>query len=394
MDVLVLGGGIAGLMAAHYLARAGFGVAVVDAGPRGGFETSKYNAGLLEERRSFTEIDPVRAAIGNLLGADAPVGASIGQLVSNAGWVIRALRVDREGRGGLEERILRRSLALWDELAREGHVSFYSRRGVRLYADPSRAEEVARETGGRALDRREVEELGFRGFGGGVLDEGSRWVNPHEVLEGMRAALAEEGVRILRGEAALAAEEGGLVRAIGVEARADSYVVAAGAWSDALCGRLGCRLGVLPARGVAVIAGYGSGSVGLPALMEELGIALGLHGGSALRITGYFELAGYSPDVSSRARRLLSRAGGRLAVGGLRPLEVGAGLRPCAHDQLPVVGAVPGRRNLYVATGGCRRGMTVAPLMGDVLARIMSGAGIGEDERRLGPERLLRRPGT
>ncbi|MGC8555980.1 MAG: FAD-dependent oxidoreductase, partial [Conexivisphaera sp.] len=69
MDVLVLGGGIAGLMAAHYLARAGFGVAVVDAGPRGGFETSKYNAGLLEERRSFTEIDPVRAAIGNLLGA-------------------------------------------------------------------------------------------------------------------------------------------------------------------------------------------------------------------------------------------------------------------------------------------------------------------------------------
>ena len=390
LDVLVVGGGIAGSMVSYYLSSAGFSVALADADMEAGVSTSIYNAGSLDERPSFTGVRPVAAAAASFLGRYSPVGATVGSLLRNAGWVLRALKVDRRTRDPIEERLLNLSLALWDDLAKgDPGLDYYSRRGLRLYMDFARAEEESRRTGGRLLDERDLEDIGFTGFQGGVELE-SRWVNPHAVMRRMKEKLVEAGVEVRREEVHLKAESSGLVRAVNPELRADAYVVAAGAWTDALCRPLGCRLGVLPARGVAVIAGYDEGAVGLPALLEDLGAVVALHGRSTLRLTGYFELAGYSTrGAAQRAERLLARIGGHLRVRGLRAVEVGVGMRPCTHDQLPVVGAVPGYRNLYVATGGCRRGVTMAPLMGRIIVDVMSGRGLEGDMRALDPSRIV-----
>ncbi|WP_347246323.1 FAD-dependent oxidoreductase [Thermogutta sp.] len=196
MDVLVIGGGIAGAMTAHYLSSAGFSVALADREMRNAVSTSMYNAGSLDENPSFTEVRPVSAAVASLLGRYAPVSASLGNIVKDAGWIVRALNVKRKIRNPLEERLLRLSLALWDDLVKEdSELEYYSKRGLRLYGDLARAEAESKYLKGRLLNAREVEDLGFVGFQGGVEHE-SRWINPHHVMRRMRDKHLEDGDEI------------------------------------------------------------------------------------------------------------------------------------------------------------------------------------------------------
>lgn len=59
-------------------------------------------------------------------------------------------------------------------------------------------------------------------------------------------------------------------------------------------------------------------------------------------------------------------------------IETRVGLRPLADDSMPVVGAVPGHDRLFVATGYGAAGLTMGPLLGDALARLVLGAPAAE----------------
>jgi glycine oxidase len=52
-------------------------------------------------------------------------------------------------------------------------------------------------------------------------------------------------------------------------------------------------------------------------------------------------------------------------------IEAWAGLRPRAQDDLPVLGAHPGVRGLYYATGHYRNGILLAPLTGEMVAQMI-----------------------
>lgn len=81
MRVMVLGGGVAGVASAWYLARAGFEVTVVDRQPATGLETSYGNAGQL----SFGYVAPWAApgiplkALHWLLQRHSPLAISLGR---------------------------------------------------------------------------------------------------------------------------------------------------------------------------------------------------------------------------------------------------------------------------------------------------------------------------
>ncbi|MDG6929160.1 MAG: FAD-binding oxidoreductase, partial [Nitrososphaerota archaeon] len=51
----------------------------------------------------------------------------------------------------------------------------------------------------------------------------------------------------------------------------------------------------------------------------------------------------------------------------------GVGFRPCTPDQRPVVGGVPGHPNVFVNSGQCRLGMTLAPVSGHTVASLIAG---------------------
>ena len=49
-------------------------------------------------------------------------------------------------------------------------------------------------------------------------------------------------------------------------------------------------------------------------------------------------------------------------------------MRPLTPDGLPLLGRVPGHRNLFVATGHAMLGITLAPVTGEVMADLITEA--------------------
>ncbi len=86
------------------------------------------------------------------------------------------------------------------------------------------------------------------------------------------------------------------------------------------------------------------------------------------------EDAGFDKSVSAEKTELLRNRALEIAPG-LADLEIRdawVGLRPVAADGLPVLGAVPGIENLFIATAHYRNGILLAPLTAKILADTIS----------------------
>jgi glycine/D-amino acid oxidase-like deaminating enzyme len=68
-------------------------------------------------------------------------------------------------------------------------------------------------------------------------------------------------------------------------------------------------------------------------------------------------------------------------------LEVRVGLRPMTPDHLPVLGRVPGRPDVVVATGHGPSGLTLGPYSGRLAADLALGLDVGHDLSAFAPDR-------
>ena len=140
-------------------------------------------------------------------------------------------------------------------------------------------------------------------------------------------------------------------------------VLAAGAWTPLLARGLGLRLPIEPAKGYSV-------DVDRPADFPELPLYLGdAHVvltplGDTLRLGSTLELSGWDMRVRPQARRVSARAAAERAIGlpADGPVrQLWRGPRPVTPDGLPVIGRVPGRDRVILATGHCMLGLSLAP---------------------------------
>jgi glycine oxidase len=65
-----------------------------------------------------------------------------------------------------------------------------------------------------------------------------------------------------------------------------------------------------------------------------------------------------------------------------------AGLRPITPDMLPILGADPERPSLIYACGHSRNGVLMAPLTGDLIADLVTGAPLSHDLSQFRPDRF------
>jgi D-amino-acid dehydrogenase len=91
----------------------------------------------------------------------------------------------------------------------------------------------------------------------------------------------------------------------------------------------------------------------------------------ATRETG----SGFQPHTTAAGvREVLSealRVAPGLAAADIRDIRVG--LRPYSADTMPVLGPVPGVRDIYLATGHGPTGLTLGPFSGKVVADLALG---------------------
>lgn len=377
MRVVVVGGGLVGMFSAYYLAKSGHEVSLIDPGRRD-VRTSVYNAGLISPSFSPLPVSGLTDLIVLSAGGHEAVRVSKRLILSSPRWFYSLVKsVGRTDPRPLLE-LGEASLRLYEEFFRKEGVDVDLARGVvGLYYNRSEAENTAELMGGRFIDETECRELGFDNVAAGVLFPRDLSINPAKLYSALRSLLVREGVVLVPGEAVLTRSgDEASVSVKGDRVGSDYVVLSAGAWTTKACKRLGYNPMILPARGLVLLFDCGGERLlGRPGFVEDLGVGLVQHDEKTLRATGFFELVGFNPRFGGDEVSWLVKQVGKHVAGGsrVRLVEKGVGFRPCTPDSMPVIGRVPGYRNLIIASGHCRLGVTLAPATGFIVESLVSG---------------------
>jgi len=367
-DVLIVGGGVIGCAIGYYLTRAEARVTIVER-RRIAQEASWASAGLLSPPKK------------------TPLGLEHAQL---------------------EARSFRMYPTLLAELQEETGLGVEYVRSGRLSVAFDEVEEAAlrellawQQALGFALTWRDGDEARREEPALGPAIRGGVWCADAGNLRAARLTLAlaraarQRGATILEEtavEAFIEEGEGGLTGAPGAriagvrtrrgELRAGQTVIAAGAWSIGLGELLGLPLPTRPIRGQMLaladtdpplrhaVAGAGGflipradGTVAVAATVDDAGFD------TSVTPDGLVWLAGLIRTLAPSYTQA-------------RVVETWAGLRPGTTDDRPIMGPVPGRAGLWVATGHAREGIIWAPLVGETLAAALL---TGEVDPELAP---------
>ena len=397
-QVAVVGAGVVGLACAWELRRRGADVVVLERAGVGG-SVSRGNTGWVSPSLTYPLPAPgmVREGLRQLLtGGEAFVlRPSLDPAFVRWLWSFRRNCTSARFDAGIRALLAlnRRTLELFDAY-RDAGVAFEMHTAGLVVA--------ARTPGGLDLYRRTFQRLRELGYEGGSIDEldaaalaalepaldrarvgaglharVDRFVRPEQLTAGLAERLRADGVEIHEGceVRTLARSDGGwALETTSGPVAAQRLVVAAGLPTAPLLRRLGVRVPLMGARGYSVtIAGRGTPPRHALYLAEaKLGLSPFDDG---VRVAGVFELGASNDDISPAVgERLLAAA--RPYLAGWQPdadgpAEAWAGLRPATPDGLPLIGALPGLDDIYLATGHGMLGVTLAPATAELLAPLV-----------------------
>jgi D-amino-acid dehydrogenase len=412
-DIMVIGGGPVGACCALELAEAGATVTLLEKEPEicPPESGAHANCGLLVPSDATPLAAPgvLGQGLRRMLDSSSPfyIAPRPSPALARWLWLFRAACSPERARAAAP--VLRAlhvtSARLHDQLAEDHGETWHFHHGGEL--------QVYETAAGLAAAAEEVEQA--RGLG--VRAEEVSAAEARRLFPSLKCELAgafffpEDGhldpMRFTRAVAALAAEAGATVvtgaevlslepalrgvRAVTTrgEFAAGQAVLAAGAWTPFLTRGLGLRLPIEPAKGYSV-------DVDRPADFPELPLYLGdAHVvltplGDALRLGSTLELSGWDMRVR-RKRVAYLRAGGERAIG--LPADgpvrrLWRGPRPVTPDGLPVIGRIPGRDRIILATGHCMLGLSLGPVTGRLVTQLTSGARPEIDLAPLGVQRF------
>jgi D-amino-acid dehydrogenase len=404
-EVVVVGGGAIGVCCALELAERGCRVTLVERGEKLASGASSGNAGLICPSHStpIANPDSVRTALRSTLTPDAPF--SIRLRPSLASWTTRFVAASTSARAAAGTRLIQRlsvaSLELHAELFGRGADTGFERRGVLTVYETGSAfaaagkRALAGSFAAQVLGRDETRELepAVRGeIAGSVYFPDEAHCDPLGFVRAVGAAAAEAGADIRTGSevGALRRSKDGLVldTATGV-IQAETVVLAAGAWSSRLASPLGICLPLVGGKGYHLDLERAPGDPHVPISFEEAHvIATPLP--DRLRLSGTLELAaGLDTSINRpRLEAIRSAAARLLGLRERKELEVWSGLRPCTPDGLPVIGRPSGIEPLVLATGHARKGLSLAPITGRLVAEFVVGEKPSIDLEPFTPDRF------
>ena len=411
-DVIVIGGGPIGVCCALELARAGARTVLLEKEPQVCPPESgaHANCGLLVPSDATPLAAPgvLGQGLRWMLDSSSPfyIAPRPSPALARWLWLFRAACSVERAQAAMP--VLRAlhvaSAVLHDELARDhgerwlfhhdGVLQVYeTATGLRAAAEEA---EQARALGVRAdeLTAAEARRL-FPGLccelAGAFFFPEDGHLDPLLFTRSVAELAADAGAQVVTGAEVLSLEpapEG--VRALTTRGDyvAGQVVLAAGAWSPFLARGLGLRLPIEPAKGYSVDVERPEDFPELPLYLGDAHVVL-TPLGDALRLGSTLELSGW--DMRVRPRRVAYlREGARRAIGLPADGPVRQrwrGPRPVTPDGLPVIGRVPGRDRVILATGHCMLGLSLGPVTGRLVAELAGGRAPSIDLAPLSPAR-------
>ena len=346
--VLIIGGGVIGLTSAYFLAREGVRVAVFDRSDLGR-EASWAGAGIIppgNPERTTSPVEKLRA-------------------LSSAMWADFSARLREET--GIDNGYLRCGGVEFLDPAEETVVDAWREEGIRFerLTPPALAELEPGVSPPSAIPYH--------------LPDMAQVRNPRH-LRALIAACERLGVELNPGRGVASLErDGNRIRSVRLESgevrEGGAFLLAAGAWSEALLAEVGARVGVHPVRGQIVLFRSPAPPIQRILLYGKKYLVPRPDGRTLAGSTEEPEAGFEKANTTGAVRHLTDLA--RRWVPALASAEVErtwAGLRPGSPDGLPFLGKVPGWDNLFVSTGHFRAGLQLSVASGKAVADLIRGA--------------------
>ncbi len=348
-DVVIIGGGLAGISAAYYLGLAGVHSTVIE----------RDSVGSHASGFAFGELTP-------LGGAGIP-----GPLFPLA---MEAMRLHRE----LAKTLPRETGVETDFKARASFALAFTPEEVE--AAQRRLEWQQEQQGFKVewLDIDEARRIEPRisdAALGAVYTEGNAEVEPYKLVLAMAQAAEKLGAKIRHGSITGIKRERGRVRAVALasgEIPCGAAVIAMGPWSGQASRWLGVDIQIKPLKG-QILRLQAPGAPFENSIFWASNYAASKSDGLLWAGTTEEE-AGFDERPTSEARDQIMASLLKMlpSLADAKLVQHTACLRPLAPDWLPVLGKIPGWDGLYIATGAGRKGILLCPAMGRVTADLIA----------------------
>ncbi len=410
-DIIIIGGGIIGLSCAHYLVQCGARVTVMDKDPIGK-GASHGNCGLLYFSDVFPLCVPgaVTEEIKRSLLGTSPLYIKPTLNIKRLAWLMRfALNcrqrlVNESARNKYE--LLTYSLSLFKDLfslddlecdlethgiltvfKEEKNCIGYAQKAEKLAAFALAPEKVA------PADLRQMEPALLPDVAGAYHSIHDWYLRPDLLVSAWKRRLESQGVCFVENCRARDFMTHGS-RIAGVHTNrgnfaGDALIVATGAWSSQLLAPLLPRLAVEPGKGYSITMNRPAPCPRYSLYFYEKNV-VATPWKSGYRLGGTMEFSGYGMEMNlKRLQKLVTGAADYLKVptGDIR-YEEWTSLRPMTPDDMPVIGRIPGRENLIIATGHGMLGLTLATGTGKIASDLTLGRKPEVNIRPYNPERF------
>lgn len=417
-QVVIIGAGVIGTSAAYYCAKAGHQVTVIERGSDA--EGCSFgNAGMIVPSHFIPLAAPGMVALGLkwMWNPESPFHIKPrldGDLLS---WGLKFWRAATAAHVRRSATVLRdlhlASRSLFEEIAGETGNDFgLVKKGLLMLCktqhtldEEGSAAARANELGVSAevLDAKQTaarDPAVAMAVAGSVYYPKDCHLDPALFMRALRREAEKLGARFrfnqeISGLSArvLAGGQRELLRVLGgaEDIRADEFVLAAGSWSPELARDLGLRLPMQAGKGYSLTLPKPRQLPELCSILTEARVAVTPMGGT-LRVGGTMEMAGTDLSINERRVRGIIKAMPEyfpdFRAGDFDDIRPWSGLRPCSPDGLPYLGRAKSCRNLTVATGHAMMGLSLGPITGQLVARLVSGEQAGMDLAMLAPDRF------
>ena len=411
-SVVIIGGGVIGAACAYYLSLRGLAVTVIDQGAFGR-GCSHANCGYVCPSHVLPMAAPGAVWMGlkALVARNSPL--KIHPRLDPALWSwlwqfsrnCNARQMLAAGRA--IQALLASSRKFYDELLTAERIEceweskglLFVFQSVAAFEHYTATDELmGREFGIRAQRLSASELVALEpalkpNLGGAWHYETDAHLRPDRLMAELKRVLLARGVTIREHCAAKAfISESGQGRAVdSADGRieADAFVIAAGALSPQWQSQLGCRLPIQPGKGYSITMPRPARCPAVPMIFEEHRVAVTPFQ-SGYRLGSTMEFAGYDSTIRPERIELLKSAA-RLYLH--EPLaepvqEEWFGWRPMTPDSLPIIGASPALRNVWIAAGHNMLGLSMAPATGRLVAELINGDASHIDPRPYSPTRF------
>jgi D-amino-acid dehydrogenase len=408
--VVIVGAGVIGLCSAYYAQQHGLKVTVVERQSRDRDGCSFGNAGMIVPSHFIPFAAPGMVALGLrwMLNPESPFYIQPRLSLDLAAWGWHFWRASTRAHVSRSAPLLRdlsfASRECFEELAA---LDFgLERRGLLMLCrtehgldEEAATASVARqlEIPAEVLDAKQTAEFepGIKmDVAGSVYYPKDCHLNPRQFLSSLQRELEHRGVNFLWETEITGWEtDAWRVKAARLsdgEISADEFVLCGGSWSTDLVRDLRLRLPMQAGKGYSLTMQNPRVSPNTCAILTEARVAVTPMNGS-LRFGGTMELAGMNEEVNHRRLGGIIRAAceyyPQFHPEDFAQIPPWRGLRPCSPDGMPYLGRTVFYDNLTIATGHAMMGLSLGPISGRIVARILVDKPSGFDLRMLSPDR-------